>query len=49
MGELKNRERVNMTLPRDLMEQLRAMSEKTNVPVSRYVESAVKEKIEREK
>lgn len=41
MGELKNRERVNITLDIELAEKLRERSKETGVPVSRIIERSI--------
>lgn len=41
------KKKVTFTLEDELIEQLKACSEKTMIPQSRIVESAIKEKLER--
>lgn len=41
MGELKNKIRFTTTLPKDLADKLRKLSEATRIPQSRLVEEAV--------
>jgi len=40
---VKNRERMGISLPKELSEWLRAYSKQTMIPVSRIVEKALKE------
>lgn len=42
MGQLKNRERVNIVMANDIMEWLRAESKKTDIPIARLVEKAIR-------
>ena len=44
MADLKNRKRVNLTLDIDLYKKIIEISKETDVPVSRMVDKALKEK-----
>ena len=45
---LKNRERIGTTLPTDLAKQLKDYSKESMVPVSKIIEKAVKDYLEKE-
>ena len=38
---LKNRERVGVSLPKDLVKELRAYSKESMIPISKIIEKAV--------
>ena len=40
MGDLKYRAYLNTTLPKELIEQIRQLSRKTRIPISRLSEEA---------
>ena len=41
MGEMKYRKQIGVNLPIELVEKLRAYSDKTGIPMSRIVEKAL--------
>ncbi|WP_338433445.1 ribbon-helix-helix domain-containing protein [Clostridium tyrobutyricum] len=43
MGMLKNRERFSSTLPTNLLKQLKEYSAKTMIPISKILETALKD------
>jgi len=49
MSDLKNRVRFSSTLPTELKEQLNRYSVKTQVPISRIIETAIANHLERSK
>lgn len=46
MGELAHRERVNMTIDKQIMQALRAYSADTGVPMSKLIDKALSERPE---
>jgi hypothetical protein len=42
MGQLKNRERVNIVMANDIMEWVRLESKNTDIPIARLVERAMR-------
>ena len=48
MGELKNRVRVGFAMDKDVYKRLKAYADRTMVPMSRVVDKAVMEYLDRE-
>lgn len=49
MGALKYRERIGLVLAKDVCEWLRAENARTEVPISRIVEKAIRKLMEEKK
>jgi metal-responsive CopG/Arc/MetJ family transcriptional regulator len=41
VGELKNRTRINTSIPNPMFEKLKSLSQKSQIPMSRLIEEAI--------